>query len=124
MLCVDACSSCATIVPNGLGVDGHAVVATALDINNDLIERGEYRDLRSSVLDKICVCLAGPEAERIKFGDADASGDVRQIKQSCNRAIIFPTPRSNACGRRSMRCCSGTGIRSKPSLPRCWSAAA
>jgi hypothetical protein len=57
----------------------HAVVATALDVNNDLIERGEYRDFRSSVFDKICVCLAGPEAEAIKFGDADARGDQRMI---------------------------------------------
>jgi ATP-dependent Zn protease len=66
----------------------HAVVATALDINDDLIRCGEYRDFRSSVLDKICVCLAGSEAERIKFGDADASGDVRQIKQLQSRYYI------------------------------------
>jgi ATP-dependent Zn protease len=78
----------ATIIPDGNGYDGHAVVATALDINNDLIKRGEYRDFRSSVLDKICVCLAGPEAERVKFGDADASGDVRQIKQLQSRYYI------------------------------------
>jgi hypothetical protein len=62
----------ATIVPNGLGFDGHAVVATALDINNDVIERGEYRDFRSAVLDKICVALAGPMAEAMAFGGADA----------------------------------------------------
>jgi ATP-dependent Zn protease len=70
----------ATIVPNGLGFDGHAVVAAALTINDDPIKRGEYRDFRSSVLDKICVCLAGPEAEIIAFGDeGDARGDQRMI---------------------------------------------
>jgi ATP-dependent Zn protease len=78
----------ATIVPNGLGFDGHAIVAAPLTINDDLIKRGEYRDFRSSVLDKICVCLAGPQAETIAFGDADASGDVRQIKQWQSRYYI------------------------------------
>jgi hypothetical protein len=75
-------------VPDGLGFDGHAMVATALDINNDLVELGQYRDFRSAVLDKICVCLAGPEAETIAFGDADASGDVRQIEQLQSRYYI------------------------------------
>jgi ATP-dependent Zn protease len=78
----------ATIVPDGLGFDGHAVVATALAINNDLIERGDYRDFRSAVLDKLMVCLAGPEAEAIAFGDADARGDVRQIERLCARYYI------------------------------------
>jgi ATP-dependent Zn protease len=78
----------ATIIADGRGYDGHAVVTTALTINDDLIKRGGFRDFRSSVLDKICVCLAGPEAERIKFGDADASGDVRQIKQLQSRYYI------------------------------------
>jgi hypothetical protein len=68
----------------------HAVVATALAINNDLIKRGGYRDFRSSVLDKICVALAGPEAETMAFGDADASdGDQRMIEQLCARYYII-----------------------------------
>jgi hypothetical protein len=64
------------------------VVATAISINNDLIERGGYRDFRSSVLDKICVALAGPEAETMAFGDAEASGDMRQIERLCERYYI------------------------------------
>jgi hypothetical protein len=64
------------------------VVASALAINDDLIKRGEYRDFRSSALDKICVCLAGGQAETIAFGDAEDSGDMRQIKQLQSRFYI------------------------------------
>jgi ATP-dependent Zn protease len=79
----------ASIIPDGRGYDGHAVVATALTINNDLIERGDYRDFRSAVLDKLMVCLAGPEAETMAFGDeGDARGDVRQIQQLQSRYYI------------------------------------
>ncbi|MFY9772827.1 MAG: hypothetical protein WAK04_21645 [Xanthobacteraceae bacterium] len=38
-------------------------------------------DVLSSVVDKLTVCWAGGEAERIVFGDADDRGDLRQIKQ-------------------------------------------
>jgi hypothetical protein len=67
---------------------GSARVAGVLTSHQDLIKRGEYQDFRSSVLDKLMVCLAGPEAERVKFGDADARGDMRQIERLCARYYV------------------------------------
>ena len=34
------------------------------------------------------MCLAGPEAERIALGDCDARGDMRMIKELCERYYI------------------------------------
>jgi len=83
-----ACCGGATIIPDGNGLDGHATVAGHHTIHNDFIARGEYRDFLSSVFLKLQVCLAGPEAERIAFGDCDARGDMRMIKQLCERYSI------------------------------------
>jgi|ERR1700687_716322 len=67
---------------------GSATVDGVLTGHQDLIRRGAHQDFRSSVLDKLMVCLAGPEAERVKFGDADARGDMRQIKRLQSRYSI------------------------------------
>lgn len=75
----------ATIEPDGVG---HANVAGHLSIHNDFIASGGYRDFLSSVFLKMQVCLAGPEAERIAFGDCDARGDMVQIRELCRRYNI------------------------------------
>jgi hypothetical protein len=79
------------------GYNSHAIVAGYHTIHADLIARGEYQDFRSSVLLKIEVCLAGPEAEAIVFGDCDARGDMHIIEE-------LPAKRSASPFRR--RCCS------------------
>jgi hypothetical protein len=57
--------------------------------HRELISRGEYQDFQSSVLDKICVFLAGSESEAIAYGSADdARGDVRMIKQLQERYFV------------------------------------
>ncbi|MGA8694758.1 MAG: hypothetical protein WB689_13120 [Xanthobacteraceae bacterium] len=63
----------------------HATVAGHHTIHNDFIASGGYR---GSVYLKIQVCLAGPEAERIAFGDCDARGDMRMIEELCTRYFI------------------------------------
>ena len=74
----------ATIEPDGVG---HAMVAGHHTIHDDFIASGGYRDFLSSVFLKLQVCLAGPEAERIAFGDCDARGDMRMI-ELCRRYSI------------------------------------
>ena len=69
-------------------IETHATVAGHHSIHNDLIARGEYQDFLSSVFLKLQVCLAGPEAERIAFGDAYARGDLHQIRELCSRYDI------------------------------------
>ena len=64
---------------------GSATVPGVLSLHWDLT-RGQ--DILSSVLVKLMVCSAGPEAERIVFGDADARGDMPQIKELCVRYFI------------------------------------
>jgi len=70
---------------------GHAVIAGHHTLHNDFIASGGYRDFLSSVFLKLMVCLAGPEAETIAYGDADARGDVHMIKEFCARYYIATT---------------------------------
>ena len=70
------------------GVNGYAIIASQHAIHSDLSMRGGYQDWHSSVLTKIMICLAGPGAETIVFGDCDARGDMHMIEELCTRYYI------------------------------------
>ena len=80
----------ASIIPDGRGYEGSAVVAGHHTLHRDLIERGQYQDFLSSVYLKIMVTIAGSEAEKIAgFDDADLGGDDRaHVLDLCQRYSI------------------------------------